>query len=110
MADSKLIWPKRFYAWRGKLYWTYRWVHELYHNETLNEPWEALDEWALFAGFNPADHGWFRWMSVDVSEYKLKSLAVFGFVVGWKHEWQAASLAEPKPAGFDMDGFGMGEF
>lgn len=62
----KLQIPETFYTHSRKLFFTYRWSHELYPNKHFNgEEWEAVEEWAVFIGFNPKHHGWFVLNSGD---------------------------------------------
>lgn len=83
----------------------YRWAHEAYHNDYFNESWESLDEWCLFAGFNPRDYGWFKRTVIYYDGHEIKAWSFLGLVLlGWSYTRMAVPTLQPQPVSdFDFE-------
>lgn len=58
------------------------------------DPWEIIEEWFVFFGFNPKIHGWFNRENSYYDGHTLECITICGLVFGKGYTYQSQSLKE----------------
>jgi hypothetical protein len=87
---------KSFYTHFGRLHFIWKWEWERFNNEHFdNQEWEILEQWEVFACFQPKIFGWFGYEDTYYDGHTLQSVTFLGITIGKSYTYE--SQPNPRP-------------